>query len=198
MGALGDTDSVQFTRHSLAFMAEYELQECFGELPGTTIIGMVKNTLFSGDPLTQLINTLMNMILTYSVIGEDGEASVKGDDAVIISKTEGGAGQYVEEKSANGVIIAPDKTIISLEAVEMERCEVNESGFDSSLLRKVGSTPIAEPQGEANLTVREHYTSAIESGGSLLLRGAEDEGVVAYVKARLRSNGIHDEVQIYM
>ena len=191
MGALGDTDSVQFTRHSLAFMAEYELQECFGELPGTTITGMVKNTLFSGDPLTQLINTLMNMILTYSVIGEDGEASVKGDDAVIISKTEGGAGQYVEEKS-------PDKTIISLEAVEMERCEANESGFDSSLLRKVGSTPIAEPQGEANLTVREHYTSAIESGGSLLLRGAEDEGVVPYVKARLRSNGIHDEVQIYM
>lgn len=107
------------------------------EREGCTI-GLVANTLFSGDPLTQLMKTLMNLVLAYSVIGESGEASIKGDDAVIMSNTEDGASDYVQQKSENGGIIAKDKTMISHDAVQMEPCEVGVPGFHSSILRKVG------------------------------------------------------------
>ena len=80
----------------------------------------VRDTLFSGDPLTQLINTLVNMILTFSVLGEEGEVSIKGDDAVAILRSEQGAKKYIEEKAQNRVRIAPDKTVVSMSEVELE------------------------------------------------------------------------------
>lgn len=54
---------------------------------------------------------------------------------------------------------------------------------------------MAELEGEKNLSVREHYASTVESAGAFLVRGAEPDGVSAYARARLRSNGIKDDLQ---
>ena len=146
----------------------------------------VRDTLFSGDPLTKLINTLVNLILTFSVLGDEGEVSIKGDDAVAILRSEQGAKKYIEEKAQNSVRIAPDKTVVSMSEVELERFSVDGDGFHSSLLRKIGSSPIAEVQGESNLSIRKHFVTAVESGGSPLLRGGDARGVELYINARLR------------
>eukprot|EP00971_Amphidinium_carterae_P194741 3864516-Amphidinium_carterae.1 len=108
----------------------------------------VTDTLFSGDPLTQFFNTVINVIISACTSGKRwwlAEKSIKGDDAVCLHITEEGAADYLESKKWVGVTINDAKTLLERGFVELERCA---AGFQACPLRKMGAITFAEPQGD--------------------------------------------------
>eukprot|EP00971_Amphidinium_carterae_P149035 2955024-Amphidinium_carterae.1 len=93
------------------------------------------------------------------------------------------------------VEIATEKTLISSDAVGIDRCVVTRTGYYSAMNGKVRSIRIAEPQGAQNLTSWEHFNSAVEMRAELELRGGLQDGIDAVVEARLRGHGIAGSIR---
>ena len=67
----------------------------------------LKETLFSGDDLTQVINTLMNLLLHAASLKESKVPSdVKGDDSVTVHKSRAQADAFLLEKRDSGTKLA--------------------------------------------------------------------------------------------
>ena len=133
-------------------------------------------TLFSGDNLTQVINTWFNSLITVlatrHATGKDAESILKGDDAVGIFDNMSDALAYLRSKRKIGATIGEDKTIVSTSRCELERAETTKLGMVGALLRRIGSAVIAEPQGDEDLTLEDMGKTGINTYYDLVRRGA--------------------------
>eukprot|EP00971_Amphidinium_carterae_P166336 3296690-Amphidinium_carterae.1 len=154
---------------------------------GTAVI---RDTLFSGDPLTQSVKSLLNHLISMAAaarIQKDVELSIKGDDCGALHSDEATARAFIEAKQEVGIVIHQDKLHLEVSMLELERCAVAPSGFRASLPRKIFAIVYAEPQGSTGLSRREMVSVAYETGRELQRRGGNPAGCAKIVKAILRT-----------
>eukprot|EP00971_Amphidinium_carterae_P247311 4911323-Amphidinium_carterae.1 len=83
----------------------------------------VGDTLFSGDPLTQFFNTVINIVASAAAHHRDWkrqEKSIKGDDAGSIHASAENGQSYLKEKAAVGVTLNEAKIHSEPGMVELE------------------------------------------------------------------------------
>jgi len=140
----------------------------------------ISHTLLSGEQTTQFVNSAIMWCL-FSVaflkvkdmpFGQITKFC-KGDDGNMIVMHWLIAVCLAKALEDSGMKTNALKDHIEEGVIEHERCLVDEHGYHGSMFRKCGSMPIAEPQGQPNLSLLETIEHAMANASGMRARGAK-------------------------
>ena len=161
---------------------------------------VIDGSLFSGEGLTQTQNTkaaeraLADAVSSLRALlnrAFNAQGMGKGDDITILVTDVMAALCVAEMLRQVGAEFAWEKVLIGTDAAELERCIVSDNdGFSHSVARRMGSMPVAEPQGSLFLRQDEAMRVSVVMRDDMLRYGAHRVDAIAVQKAVLMTERV--------